>query len=97
MIERYKYTERKNRRYNTTRYSIPPKNSADKYIFAREGDRLDNLANEFYEDPRLWWILAEANELGKGSMKIPPGKQIRIPSLQVLSVDEAMKRAERNK
>ena len=97
MIERYKYTERKNRRYNTTRYSIPPKSSADKYICAREGDRLDNLANEFYEDPRLWWILAEANELGKGSMKVPPGKQIRIPSLQVLSVDETMKQAERNK
>ena len=97
MIERYKYTKKQGRRYNTSRYSIPPKSSADKYVFAREGDRLDNLANEFYEDPRLWWILAEANELGKGSLIVPAGKQIRIPTLQILSVNETMKQAERNK
>ena len=25
------------------------------------GDRLDRLAKEFYDDPRLWWVIAEAN------------------------------------
>lgn len=25
------------------------------------GDRLDTIAQEFYGDPRLWWVIAEAN------------------------------------
>ena len=25
------------------------------------GDRLDVLAQDFYDDPRLWWVIAEAN------------------------------------
>lgn len=27
----------------------------------RVGDRLDRLAREYYDDPRLWWVIAEAN------------------------------------
>ena len=41
---------------------------------------LDLLSNEFYEDPRYWWVLAEANpKLGKGTFDVPPGVQLRIP------------------
>lgn len=25
------------------------------------GDRLDSLAKDFYDDERLWWVIAEAN------------------------------------
>jgi nucleoid-associated protein YgaU len=27
----------------------------------RVGDRLDSLAESFYGDPRLWWVIAQAN------------------------------------
>ena len=27
----------------------------------KAGDRLDALAQEFYDDPRLWWVIVEAN------------------------------------
>lgn len=80
MTDRYKYTPEQLKRYKTVRYSIPTSSEQDVYIFSRTGDRLDLLAHEFYQDVRLWWIIAEANNLGKGSFNIPPGLQIRIPN-----------------
>jgi hypothetical protein len=74
--------KRKRKRYNS---SIPPKinsTTEDIYIIARSGDRLDMLAYEYYEDHSLWWVLAEANKLGKGSLDCPAGMRIRIPAQQ---------------
>lgn len=53
--------------------------STDLYITARDGQRLDTLANEYYGDPAMWWIIAQSNNIGGGTLFIPPGKQIRIP------------------
>ena len=78
-IEQYQFTKKNQDRYQTTRYPSFPKQQSDLYIISRETDRLDLLANEFYKDPRYWWVLADANKLNNGSMLIPPGKQIRIP------------------
>lgn len=78
-IDRYQFTKKNQDRYQTTRYPSFPKQQSDLYIISREADRLDLLANEFYKDPRYWWVLADANKLNNGSMLIPPGKQIRIP------------------
>lgn len=66
-------------KYETFRGPKINKKSNDLYMFSREGDRLDLIANEFYKDPRLWWIIAEANNLGKGSFAVQPGIQLRIP------------------
>ena len=96
-LDRYYYTKKnKVDRFFTSRYPDFPKRATDLYIFSREGDRLDNLANEFYSDPRYWWILAEANNLGKGSFAIGPGIQLRIP-LPIDSLLEKLKRAEEEK
>jgi nucleoid-associated protein YgaU len=78
-LDRYQFTKTKQGRYGTTRYPKFPKQQSDLYIISREGDRLDLLANEFYKDPRYWWVLAQANNVGKGSMIVSPGLQIRIP------------------
>lgn len=78
-MDRYQFTKTQQDRYQTTRYPKFPNQESDLYIISREGDRLDLLANEFYEDPRYWWVLAEANNIGKGTMIIPAGLQIRIP------------------
>jgi|TARA_R110002012_G_C11513156_1_gene598643 hypothetical protein len=79
-VNRYQSTSQtKDGRYNTTRYPSFPKRQTDLYIISRELDRLDLLSNQFYEDPRFWWVLAKANNLGKGSLDVPKGIQLRIP------------------
>lgn len=62
----------------TTRYPRIPVGANDIYIFANEADYLDSLANKFYRDPSLWWVIAQANNIKLG-MKVPAGMQIRIP------------------
>lgn len=57
-----------------------PKSPSDIYITSIFGDRLDMLAHKYYGDVTLWWIIAHANQLGKGSLHIKPGTQIRIPN-----------------
>ena len=52
----------------------------DIYIITRTGDRLDLLANKYYNDQTLWWIIAVANNLGRTGLILPPAKQIRIPT-----------------
>jgi len=65
--------------YRSSIISSYAPDSRDTYFYSREGDRLDLLANEFYNDVTLWWVIASANNLGKGTLSIPPGKLIRIP------------------
>ena len=66
--------------YGTIIYPTIPKSSNDIYIMARKGDRLDLLANSYYEDPTLWWVIAQANHLGKGTLSISDPQRIRIPT-----------------
>jgi hypothetical protein len=79
-MDRYRYSKTESNKFKTSRLPSLPVTSTDLYIFSREGDRLDLMANTFYNDPHLWWIIADANNLGKGSLIIPPGLQIRIPN-----------------
>ena len=61
----------------TTVYDKVPERNDDMYFVAQEGDRCDNLANRFYEDPGLWWFIARVNNLK--TMNIPAGISLRIP------------------
>ena len=67
--------------FRTTIYNKVPKRDTDRYFIAQEGDRCDNLANRFYKDPDLWWIITIANpdKIRRDSFFIKPGTQIRIP------------------
>ena len=71
-----------NRVYSYTLYpKIPIKNS-DIFIAPTYGTRLDILANEYYKDPTLWWIIAQANGI-KGFTALYPNNfkgQLRIPT-----------------
>ena len=67
--------------YSTTFYPRIPLSENDIYVLTGEKDRLDLLAQQFYGDPNLWWIIASANgELNKNSFHLPIGTQLRIPS-----------------
>jgi hypothetical protein len=64
--------------FRTTRYPKIPVEANDIYIVANETDYLDSLADKFYNDSTLWWIIAQANGI-KSTLKAPTGQQIRIP------------------
>lgn len=54
-------------------------NNQDVYIVSHMGDRLDNLAYDYYGDTSYWYVIGIVNNLGRGSLTIPPGMVIRIP------------------
>ena len=76
--------------YRDNKYPEIPLSINDIYIVASDGDRFDMLANQYYGDQSLWWIISIANtatagtdlpsDLPQDSLIIPEGKQIRIPA-----------------
>jgi len=76
--------------YQTSRYPDIPLSENDVYVYASQGDRFDILAQQFYNDSSLWWIISIANTANPGnnlptslpqnSLVIPEGTQIRIPA-----------------
>lgn len=72
-------TENYVRRLSTTVYPTFRENQDGTRILSQQGDRLDLLAKEFYNDERLWFVIAKANNLGKGSLAVPPGIVVYIP------------------
>lgn len=67
--------------YRDNKYPEIPLSVNDIYIVASDGDRFDMLANQYYGDPSLWWIISAANsDLFQDSLYIPLETQIRIPS-----------------
>lgn len=65
--------------YLTTFYPYIAPQTTDLQIITNETDYLDALAYKYYRDTTLWWIIAVANNLGKGKLSIPPGLTLRIP------------------
>tara|TARA_B100000029_G_C17318529_1_gene867143 strand:+ start:534 stop:836 length:303 start_codon:yes stop_codon:yes gene_type:complete len=85
-MNRYENTRVKRNRtldrvYSYTLYPKIPLKNSDIYITPKYSERLDNLANKYYEDPSLWWIIAQANGIKgftalytknfKGELRIP--------------------------
>ena len=60
-------------------YPDIPKSDRDIYIVTQTGDRLDTLANQFYKDSSLWWIIASANNIHDATFALPDGTTLRIP------------------
>lgn len=91
-MNRYKTVRRITSDENTRYISNPiypdvPLDENDTYLIATDGDRYDILANAFYGDETLWWIIAAANSSNRDSMFITPGKQLRIPANSSLVVE----------
>ena len=58
-----------------------PFSSNDIYIRTTSIERLDLLANTFYGDVSDWYKIANANNLGKGSLWVPTDTVLRIPNI----------------
>tara|TARA_B100000131_G_scaffold252941_1_gene246907 strand:+ start:1484 stop:1777 length:294 start_codon:yes stop_codon:yes gene_type:complete len=82
---RYNNVERK-RDKNGNRYLTPssvpniPIKDTDIFIYPIFGDRLDTIANRYYNDSTLWWIIAKANNIGEGKIGLDMEKKLRIPT-----------------
>ena len=67
--------------YRGTKYPEIPLSEDDIYVITVTGDRLDILANRYYGDPTLYWIISSANPSQSfSSMYIIEGSQLRIPN-----------------
>ena len=53
-------------------------------------DRLDLLANHYFGDASLWWVIAAKNNLLDIDLKLQPGTILRIP-LNITSVLDNIK------
>ena len=56
---RIKQNKDLNRVYSYTMYPRIPIKNSDVFITPAYGTRLDLLANEYYKDSSLWWIIAQ--------------------------------------
>jgi hypothetical protein len=67
--------------YNTVFYPEVGARESDIYVETEWGDRLDLLANQFYNNVTLWWIISirNPNKVNFGSLFLNPGSQIAIP------------------
>ena len=84
-MNRYNYTSTNKKWngkqvYNTLTMPRIPFAADDIYIISQDGMYLDQLAYNYYKDPSLWWVIALANNLGKGRLSVPVGLQLRIPA-----------------
>jgi hypothetical protein len=72
----------KKRYYKYLKYPEIPITIDDVYIITKIGERVDLLANEYYGDSDLWWVIIKANpdKLKRDSFFMPVGIQIRIPA-----------------
>ena len=68
--------------YRNNTYPEIPESENDIWVITDFGDRLDLLANQFYNDVTLYWIIAAANPdyINFGSLFINEGTQLRIPT-----------------
>ena len=68
--------------YKPNFYPEIPLSENDIYVITDFGDRLDLLANQFYHDVTLYWVIAAANPdvINFGSLFIAEGTQLRIPT-----------------
>lgn len=73
-------TDNKKRVTTSVIYPPIPRSLSDIYVITTPGDRLDLLAKKYYNDVGYWWIIAQANDIGKGYLSIPVGIQLRIPT-----------------
>ena len=75
--------------YTNVTYPEIPVSANDIWVETEFGDRLDLLANQFYNDTSLYWIRSCANpdKIKMGSLHLPVGSQIRIPTNIVSIVD----------
>ena len=79
-MNRYRDIKKINGKLKTTKFPKIQDSPEDIVIISKALDRLDILAQKYYGNQQLYWIIALANNLGKGTLEVPSGLAIRIPT-----------------
>lgn len=88
-VSRYKkvkgFKSRTNIYLDLPTYVDIPVHEDDSYfiVFGKYIDRIDLIAHKFYNDSKMWWVIAEANSL-EDPMDIPINTVLRIPAFATL-------------
>ena len=72
-------TKQGRRYYKNIIYPNIPVNENDTYLITTGGDRYDTLAQQFYGNSSLWWVIASANNSKKDGLIVEAGVQLRVP------------------
>ena len=72
------------------RWGLPARaklDDEDQYVIHRasDGERMDQIATRYYGNPRLWWVIAEVNDLFRWWDEIETGVEIKIPTREALA------------
>ena len=67
--------------FQYAKYPEIPLSVNDIYVTTTTGDRLDLLADQFYNNSDYWWIISCANPniIRRDGFYLKPGLEIRIP------------------
>lgn len=90
-MNRYENVGKLNRGLKTIKFPRIQTSPQDVVIISKDSDRLDILAQKFYGNQKLYWIIALANNLGKGSLDIAAGTTLRIP-MNVIEISNEYRR-----
>ena len=71
--------DNRKRRYTTVKYPEISLDFSDIYVYTTRGDRYDILANIYYGDSSLWWVIASANNIHDAPIGFQDGTILRIP------------------
>jgi len=80
-----KSSETRKQNFSTMIYPVVEQLLNDIYIITDQSDRLDLLANKYYNDSTLYWIISLANNILDGNLFIQPGTQLCIPNRNRIS------------
>lgn len=68
-------------RYSSVKYPSISLGNTDLYVYIVQGDRYDKMAQIYYNDSSLWWVIPSANpNLGFDTLYPTIGAQARIPN-----------------
>ena len=81
MPSRYeKYSRRVDNIYQFTLYPSVEVNDIDFHkVTTQYGQRLDLLAAKYFDNSKLWWVIAMINDIQGDSIVVPTGTQLYIP------------------
>ena len=67
--------------FQSVRYPQIVPQETDVQIVTNETTHLDTLANKYYGDATLYWVIILANSgIGNGRLSVPAGLTLRIPT-----------------
>jgi len=79
-----KVTDKMVSRIGTATLPDYQEDNSDILLIATQGDRCDELSQQYYGTPEFWWFVASVNKLSTNH--IDAGTQIRIP----ISLEQAI-------